>query len=186
MTQPTIFRSTAVAGLSPIIGPSLVAFLAAALAGLVLGAPDTAVARWWGLHPSACREVESGFWPTTSGFYTSQSASNSSAASLVCPIPDTDQLPKWELTDLWVYGRDGSTVDHVSTRVCVGFYNSLGGACGAYASTSNATTGNYQLHPSLSAVYDNPDHYAYLFVSLAPRQGTSASTLAGYDAGDGS
>lgn len=104
-------------------------------------------------------------------------------SELFCPIDDSDIFAKASINTLNVHVYDGSSTDQIWAYACLTFVGSNGGACGVVDDTgANTNTGNYVLHPGLSAWQDTTDYpngLPYLIVYL-PLDGGTASNLRGY------
>jgi hypothetical protein len=166
------------------------AFVAAFLGGLLFAAPQLAAAAWWASSSAACRDLSpQNKLSRFSSYITQEQDDVSSSISVVCALPDTSTLPKETLVDVSVYGRDSSTLGWVSAKVCVGFYNSLGGACGAADGSGMLTvgpsyTGNFAMHPPVAILSTYPSDYGYLEVTIPavyPPGAGGASSFAGFE-----
>ena len=148
----------------------------AATAGV---ATSDAAARWTRTTPWACHVLRG------AALDTNWALQNDSAASdlvALCPILDTDYLPKQNLVQVNVHVRDGNANASALAMLCEGNFVTAGGACSAPATSGVAFVGDATLSPSTAAVWSaaTAGHFGYIYVGIPAESGGSRSNIRGY------
>ncbi|MCH9685950.1 MAG: hypothetical protein K0V04_31235 [Deltaproteobacteria bacterium] len=94
-----------------------------------------------------------------------------------CALDDDYLYTKQEIETLNVHVHDGPGYASTYARVCVTYYDVLGGSCDNWAATPGNSSGNYTLQPPLGAlqIVGAAGDFGYLRVLLP-----SGSELKGY------
>jgi hypothetical protein len=154
-------------------------FAALAAVGAIFGSAATASA--WSVRQSGagCDRV---IGTSDTLYYDGAGLANTSltgSASAACPVPDNSSMPKTAITSLSVVVYDASATQSVSVRACVSYAGTIGGSCGAAASTSTTGTGLSTLSPSRTLWTSYPTGMPYVNVAL-PAQTSSTSAPSRY------
>jgi hypothetical protein len=162
----------------PVIRAFGAAFLSAC--ALMLGAHTTpAEAKWTRTHASGCIAVNPGLRSPYDVSFALWNDSTTGEMTLLCPLSDTDYLPKTSLTSLNIHGKDGHPSRNVDAMLCRSNWASTGGGCSAIVSSPTGTA-DYTLQPNRSILTGRTTDFAYVWVRLPRKSGSSRSGLRGF------
>lgn len=158
---------------------SLSIFVASTLGAATLCLPALSEAYFFRrVHASACRSEGGDVDQASSGAMSNNSDTES--AVLYCPVPDDTSTYHDGVDVLAVYGWDAHSDDLISAMACTTNMTVTGGSCGVPSTSSKPQVTNYALSLSLSDWWANGSDFAYVQVTLPPKQaGQGASTLRG-------
>jgi hypothetical protein len=139
---------------------ALALFVLPALIGAGALAPSAADAKFRRRSAHACT--------TTDAFVTSDQYGITNVRSgyvwLRCDLEDDTELPKESIRTLNVHLYQAYGNANSSARVCVSYWNVLGGACDMWAATPVYTSGMFTLHPPVDVLADAGGAFPYLEV----------------------
>jgi hypothetical protein len=161
-----------------------VLFLASlCLAATAAMATSDVAAKWTRTTPWACHVIQGTALDTN---WALQNNSTTNELIALCPILDTDYMPKEDVAIVNVHVRDGNGNRSARALLCEGNYVSAGGACTAAASSGNGFVGNTTLSPSTAGVWTaaTAGYFAYVYVAIPAKSGTSRSNIRGYYTAD--
>lgn len=152
----------------------IVAFFAAAIAGIAMGATSEASAWFARNHATKC--MTQGGTPLDLNFAV-QNDSTASSMLVLCPAEDTETHPKQNTVSMNVHGYDDSTAANVTTLACRSTWDVVGGAC--QTGPSSAGLGNFNMSVPTGAVWTaaRASDFGYVYVSLPAKQGTAYRSM---------
>ena len=162
----------------PLVRGFAAAFLSVCALSLGAHAPQVE-AKWTRSHASGCISVSPGWVAPYDVSFAIWNDSTRTDMKLLCPLSDTDYLPKTSLTTLNIHGKDGSSNRNVDAMLCRSNWASTGGGCSSIVSSPTGTS-EYTLQPSRSILTGRTADFAYIWVRLPPKIGTSRSGLRGF------
>jgi hypothetical protein len=162
------------------LGKHVVALGAALALGAVVGTAGNASA--WNVRHHASDCTVFGGAPIDLSM-SIQNDSTTSAMVLICPVTDTDTMPKASDVNVNIHGFDNSTVagtpGAIFAATCRSNWDVVGGAC----APQFVSSGVVQVNTSLNHSVWTPDRYndfGYAFVSIPAKQGSFRSSFRGY------